>query len=107
LKKNEGIDPLFIFFVAITNIAPEVLLFPLKKAGIINQVPMPISNKKQIIFSTKWIIKLLKDKYSILNLKSVSDLLIDSLHNNGYAIDKKRAAHLLAKNNRYLLKFFK
>jgi len=101
-------DPLFIFFIAITNIAPEVLLFPLKKAGIISQVPMPISNnKKQIIFSVKWIIKLLRDKYSILTLKHTTDLLLDSLKNVGLAVKKKKAIHLLAKNNRYLLKFIK
>jgi hypothetical protein len=29
LKKIENIDPLIIFFIAIINISPEILLFPL------------------------------------------------------------------------------
>jgi ribosomal protein S7 len=53
LKKSEFIDPLLIFFVAITNITPEILLFPLKLGGVTSEVAMPISLKKQIIFSTK------------------------------------------------------
>jgi len=53
LKQIENIDPLIIFFVAIINISPEVLLFPLKLGGLVSEVPMPISVKKQIIFATK------------------------------------------------------
>jgi ribosomal protein S7 len=44
---------LIIFFVSIINISPEVLLFPLKLGGLVSEVPMPISLKKQIIFATK------------------------------------------------------
>ena len=53
LKKTESIDPLLISFVAITNITPEVLLFPLKLGGVTSEVAMPITIRKQIIFSTK------------------------------------------------------
>jgi hypothetical protein len=51
---------------------------------------MPISVKKQIIFATKWVIKLLKDKYRILNIDIVINILIDSLKNEGLSIDKKK-----------------
>jgi ribosomal protein S7 len=53
LKKSEFVDPLLVFFIAITNITPEVLLFPLKQGGIVNEVAMPITIRKQIIFATK------------------------------------------------------
>lgn len=79
LKKSESIDPLLIFFVAITNITPEVLLFPLKLGGVTSEVAMPITIRKQIIFSTKWVIKLLKDKYSILKVITVTNILLDSI----------------------------
>jgi hypothetical protein len=42
-------------------ITPEVLLFPFKSGGLVNEVAMPITIRKQIIFATKWVIKLLKD----------------------------------------------
>jgi ribosomal protein S7 len=107
LKRFENIDPFLIFIVSITNIVPEVLLFPIKFAGLISQVGLPISTKKQIIFSTKWIIKLLKDKFTIVTIKNVSDLLIYSLYNVGIAVQKKKQIHAIAKDNRYLIKFFK
>jgi len=53
LKQNEQIDPLLIFFLAISNITPEVLLFPFKSSGLVNEVAMPITIRKQIIFATK------------------------------------------------------
>jgi len=74
LKFNEKLDPLLIFFLAMTNITPELLLFPLKKAGIISQVAMPITIRKQIIFATKWVIKSLKDKYRTLKIKKKLEL---------------------------------
>lgn len=40
---------------------------------------MPITIRKQIIFSTKWVIKLLKDKYSILKVITVTNILLDSI----------------------------
>lgn len=107
LKKSESIDPLLIFFVAITNITPEVLLFPLKLGGVTSEVAMPITIRKQIIFSTKWVIKLLKDKYSILKVITVTNILLDSIRNVGLGVEKKEAIHRVAKNNRFLMKYFK
>ena len=53
LKKFEKIDPFVVFIGAVTNVAPEVLLFPLRFAGVVHQVGLPISTKKQIVYSTK------------------------------------------------------
>jgi ribosomal protein S7 len=68
---------------------------------------MPISVKKQIIFATKWVIKLLKDKYRILNINIVISILINSLRNEGLSIEKKKKIHKEAIRNRYLIRFLK
>lgn len=107
LKISEKIDPLLIFFLAISNITPEVLLFPLKSGGLVNEVAMPITIRKQIIFATKWVIKLLKDKYRILSVPYVSAILLDAIRNQGIAVDKKERIHLEATRNRFLIKYFK
>lgn len=107
LKKNELIDPLLVFFVAMTNLTPEILLFPLKLGGLISEVAMPISIKKQIIFSTKWVIKLLKDKFNIIKISTVSKTLLDAIRNVGVSIDQKDYTHTIGKNNRFLMKYFK
>lgn len=107
LKSIEKLDPLLVFFLAINNISPQVLLFPYKSGGIVNDVAMPISIRKQIIFATKWVIKLLKDNYRVLSINNVSSLLIDALYNQGVAITKKDTIHLEATRNRFLIKYFK
>ncbi len=107
LKKTEQIDPLVIFFLAITNITPEVLLFPFKSGGLVNQVAMPITNRKQIIFATKWVIKLLKDKYRILSISNISSILLDAIKNNGIGVNKKEKIQAEATRNRFLIKYFK
>ena len=107
LKQHEKIDPLLIFFLAMSNITPEVLLFPLKMAGIINEVAMPITIRKQIIFATKWVIKLLKDKYRIYKLSTITQLLLSAIRNKGLSIKKKEQVYSEAIRNRYLTKYFK
>lgn len=107
LKSSEQIDPLLIFFLAINNITPEVLLFPFKSGGQINEVAMPITIRKQIIFATKWVIKLLKDKYRIISIQNLSIILLDAIRNQGLAVDKKERIHREATRNRFLIKYFK
>jgi len=50
---RENIDPLLVFFVALLKITPDVILFPFRRSGAVNMVPMPITIKKQITFATK------------------------------------------------------
>jgi ribosomal protein S7 len=107
LKQYECIDPLVSFFIAMSNITPQVLLFPLKSGGIVNEVAMPITIRKQIIFATKWVIKLLKDKYGILNVKDVLTLLYFAIRDKGLGVKKKKEIHELAIKNRFLIKYLK
>jgi ribosomal protein S7 len=53
LKIREDADPLLIFFAALLKITPDVILFPYRRSGVVNMVPMPITIKKQITFATK------------------------------------------------------
>jgi hypothetical protein len=49
----------------------------------------------------------LKDKYRILSISNISALLLDSIRNQGFAVDKKEKIHLEATRNRFLIKYFK
>jgi len=89
------------------TITPSVLLFPLKMAGIINEVALPITLRKQIIFATKWVIKALKTKYRVLNLRSLCILFLLSVRDDGLAFNKKKQVQIEAVRNRYLVKYFK
>jgi ribosomal protein S7 len=53
LKKRELIDPFWVFLISLMKITPDLLLFPLKLGGVLQGVPLPISERKQYTFSIK------------------------------------------------------
>jgi hypothetical protein len=53
LKLREKFDPFLIFLVSMMKITPNVILMPLKKSGVMQGVPFPISFKKQVTFAVK------------------------------------------------------
>lgn len=107
LKVRELVDPFWVFLVAVMKISPEVLLFPKKRGGGLQWIPLPISLKKQYTFTIKWVIKLLKDKFRTLNINIVSDILINAIYDKGFAIEKKESVHAIADLNRHLVRFFR
>lgn len=107
LKLKENIEPNVVFFLAMLKITPNVLLFPLKIGGKLEKVPMPISWKKKVIFATKWVIKLLKEKSKKITLDNVTDILISAIYNKGIGFQKKQSYNQIGFNNRYLIKRFK
>jgi len=107
LKNREKIEPNLTFFFSMLKITPNVLLFPYKIGGKVQGVPLPISWKKKLTYATKWVIKLLRDKYRRLNLKDLIDILISAIYDKGLAIKKKKRANVMSSVNRYLIKYFK
>ena len=51
LKILEQGDPFWIFLLAMMKITPTVLLVPLKLSGIVQGVPVAISERKQYTFA--------------------------------------------------------
>lgn len=41
---------------------------------VMNGIPIPITEKKQVIFSVKWVIKLLRDKNRIITSNGLIEL---------------------------------
>jgi len=107
LKIREGVEPFWVFLVALMKISPEVLLFPKKRGGGLQWLPLPISEKKQYTFSIKWVIKLLKDKFRVIKMSTLVELLINSVYGKGLAIEKKNSVYAIADLNRHLVRFFR
>lgn len=89
------------------KITPEVLLFPIKRGGGIQLVPLPITERKQYTFGVKWVIKLLRDKNRIVTISSLSDALIMAVYNKGVSIEKRDSVNTIANMNRHMARFFK
>lgn len=107
LKLREKVNPFWVFLVALMKITPDFLLFPKKFAGRVSGVPLPISEVKQYTFATKWVIKLIKDKYDKVTIPLVADTLISAIYDKGIAMEKKRETYTEGFKNRHLIKYFK
>lgn len=106
LKNKEFLDPYLVFLVAMIKITPFVLLRIKRLGGMRHGVPMPISLKKRIVFSVKWVIKLLRDKNINISADIVADLLVSSIYDKGLSIEKKSSVYKTARRNRHMIKFF-
>lgn len=107
LKIRENVDPFWIFLISLMKITPEVLLFPIKRGGGVQLVPLPINERKQYTFAVKWVIKLLRDKNRIININSLVDVLIMAVYDKGLSIEKKDSVNAIANLNRHMVRFFK
>ena len=107
LKLKEVIEPNYLFFLSLIKISPNVLIFPYRIGGKFQGVPLPISWYKKIIFGTKWVIKLLRDKYDRVDLNNIVENLIFAIYNKGLSIKKKKSYSYLGYTNKSLMKKFK
>jgi ribosomal protein S7 len=107
LKFREKFDPFLIFLVSMMKITPNIVLISHKKSGIIHGVPFPISARKQITFSVKWVLKLLKDSDRVVKVSRIIDLLISSIYNRGISIKRKKEVYRNALRNRHLIGFYR
>jgi ribosomal protein S7 len=103
LKKKTNIAPNFIFLLSLLKICPLLMLAPFYVGGKKEGVPIPIRLNKQLTFTTKWIIKLLRDKNKRLKLKDVANVLILSHINKGESYKKKIKSYNMSIYNRYLI----
>jgi ribosomal protein S7 len=53
LKFKEFFDPYIIFLVSMMKITPDIVFLSVKLGGSSQGVPMPISEKKRIVFGVK------------------------------------------------------
>lgn len=107
LKLREKFDPYLLLFVALLRISPGVTLFPIKKSGVVQGAPFPISRRKQMTFAMKWAIKLLKDTNRVVTVAKLVDLLFDAIHDHGGAIAKKNYVQKKAIVNKHLVKYYR
>lgn len=107
LKLREKFDPYLLLFVALMKISPGVTLFPIKKSGVVQGAPFPISRRKQITFAIKWVVKLLKDNSRAVSVLQMADLLSNAIHDRGKSIAKKNYVQQRAIVNKHLVKYYR
>jgi len=98
-KQNK--DPIEVFNKALKNTKPILEVRSKRKGTTIYQIPVPITEKRQISLGISWIIDTVRKKSSsrgiILNL---TDELLNASEGKGLSVQKKLDLHKVAKKNR-------
>jgi ribosomal protein S7 len=53
LKVKEDFDPFLIFLVSMLRMQPQIILVPSRKSGVINEIPFPITPRKQLTLAIR------------------------------------------------------
>ena len=104
LKQKSFEEPCFLFLVAMLKITPSVILRLAWLGGRAYEIPFPITYWKKIIYSCKWVIKLLKESNRVVSVEDIANTLTSALIGEGLSFGKKNNTYILAKRNSHLLK---
>ena len=95
--------PFLIFFNALKNISPLIIVRTVKVRGRSYQIPIPLKESKQIVIGMKWLIKECSN-VRLTKENSFSNSLVQQIdlayQKKGNILNKKNELHKIAKANR-------
>ncbi len=92
--------PLKVFEKAIKNITPTLEVKSRRVGGATFQVPVEISEHRQISLAIRWLINYAKLRKGKPMVKKLADEIVDAYNNTGNAVKKKVDTHKMAEANR-------
>lgn len=104
LLKNKGESPIRIFLQALENSKPSVELRSVRRGGASYQIPVPLSEKRRISLSMKWVIEVARRRKNFFS-GSLAEALIEASKSRGDSVKKKNNVHTIALKNRSLTHF--
>ncbi|GBP54735.1 28S ribosomal protein S7, mitochondrial [Eumeta japonica] len=100
-KEKIELDPKKILYKAVENCMPILQLQPVKRGGITYQVPTPITDKRALFLSIKWLIEATNDKDRTIHFpEQFAWELLDAANNTGKVVKRKQDLHRLCEANR-------
>ena len=95
---------LLIFLKALENTKPTIDLRSVRRGGASYQIPVPLKEKRSLSMSIKWLIEVARKKGDSLAL-NLCNAFVEASKNQGDAVKKREALHLIALKNRSLTHF--
>lgn len=104
IHKKENLRGLYVFLQAIENTRPTVDIRSVRRGGASYQIPVPLKEKRSLFMSIKWLVEVARKKGDSLAL-NLCNSLVEASKNQGEAVKKREAIHLIALKNRSLTHF--
>ena len=99
-KKKKAMEPLEIFLQALENVKPKLEVKSRRVGGATYQVPVEVSNERQIALAMRWLTGYAHTRKGIPMKEALASELIDSFENTGSAVKKKEDTHKMAQANK-------
>jgi len=107
LKLLSDKNPVSVFYRAMLNITPKILLYKKRFGAVKKEIPMPLYGRKKITYAIKSIFKVIKEKHKSVKAKDLAELIFDSFNNRGAVISLKKNTYAIALRNKFLLELIK
>lgn len=98
--KSLNTDPVNLFDRVIGNVSPSIEVRSRRVGGASFQVPVPISEERQLILAMRWIINAARNKKGGDMVQRLSLELSNAYNNTGEAIKKKNDVERMAESNK-------
>ena len=103
--KEEEKDPLYIFDLAVKNVAPLVEVKSRRIGGANYQVPREVRGDRRITLAFRWLIKAARARKGAPMAEKLAAELLDAADNQGSAVKKKQDTHRMAEANKAFARF--
>jgi small subunit ribosomal protein S7 len=99
-KKKKELEPLEVFLQALENVKPKLEVKSRRVGGATYQVPIEVSNDRQVALAMRWITAYAKGRKGKPMMESLAAELLDAFENTGSSIKKKEDTHKMAQANK-------
>ena len=99
-KKLPEEDALEVVNKAIENMKPKVEVKSKRIGGASYQVPMPISERRQLALALRWLVQYASGRHGLGMPKAVAAELLDAFKGEGNIIKKRDDTHKMAQANK-------
>jgi len=98
--KKKDMEPLEVFIQAVENVKPKLEVKSRRVGGATYQVPVEVSNERQVALAIRWISSYSQAKKGKSMMEALSSELLDAFDNTGSSVKKKEDTHKMAQANK-------
>ena len=100
VAKVKDAEPIEVFFQAIENIKPQVMVKSRRVGGANYQVPVEVTPDRQVSLAMRWMVTYAQKKKGKPMGVALASEIIDAYNNTGSAVKKKDETHRMAAANK-------
>ena len=98
--QKKDMEPLEVFIQAVENVKPKLEVKSRRVGGATYQVPVEVSNERQVALAIRWISSYSQAKKGKSMMEALSSELLDAFDNTGSSVKKKEDTHKMAQANK-------